>query len=516
MTRKQRCALDQPDTTHRPRRRAAAARLAVTATALWLAAVSPAPAAGPPKARGSVVWGDLTTNRLAGSAWFNASTTGSSGNLYVINDTANTLTRVDLLSGTTHTVGPTVMNPEVAGMALDTSTGIAYVSDVETPDQDHGLGWIDLTTGRITLIGKHVTSDNIWGLAYDSLHDVLYGADLDCPGGAGLSVVDRSTGASSCIGPFGAGATAAGLAYDPTTDTLYALDSLSLLSVNRATGAATVVGPHGIPVAVSQSALEYASDLGVLIASCDDGNVYTVDPATATSALLHAAVVPFPSGTVYVPSGGRLAAFGPFAGRLWDNGDTDFTQALSNGVPPGLTVRRTVLDDFEVPAGATWTLRHLRWRHVWDTRDVPAGRGADITVRANDPNGGGPGVAGPGAVIATANVRFYAETGSGREAFGRYEAASIAEFDPIVLGAGRYWLEWAVVGPDNNFVLANQGAIRDNQCWVDYQDGGGMQPSQLLFGIAYDLTWAIGNERLGIFADGFESGATGAWSAALP
>ncbi|MCU0304378.1 MAG: hypothetical protein MUC56_10015 [Thermoanaerobaculales bacterium] len=448
------------------------------------------------------------------------SATGSSGPLYVLDDNADTLTRVDLLDGGTTWVGPTGTPVSRAGMALDTSTGTAYVSDVQTRDGSYGLGWIDLWTGRITLIGPHVTSDNIWGLAYDSLNDVLYGIDRECPDGGsavdGLAILDRTTGASSCIGPFGAGATVFGLAYDSTGDTLYALDTTQLLAVNRITGVATVVGPHGINTLQGDSALEYAPDLGVLIASSDNGDLWTIDPGTGAGILLHSAVVPSPSGTVYVPPGARLAAFGPFPGRLWDNGDTDLAQALSNGVPPGLFARRTLLDDLEVPAGESWTLRHLRWRHVWDMVEPPAGSGAEIAVRANDPNGGGPGVDGPGAVVATATVRFFVDSKSGREAFGRFEALSIAEFDPIVLTGGRYWVEWAVIGPDNSFALANGGAIRDNQCWVDYQDAGGLQPSQTFWGTPYDLSWAVGETAIGVFADGFESGDPGAWAATAP
>jgi hypothetical protein len=559
---------------------------------------------GPPNAGGVVVWGDLTTNRLAGSAWAVAyrvgdwqtgqplypirenvatigvtldpgtywvewaanssflsgsyappvtilgqaatgnalafasgtwtpvidpgaaaapqgmpfiavgNTTGTAGTLYVINDDADTLSRVDLLTGGTIEVGPTGIDVSAAGMALDTSTGTVYVSDVETPDQYYGLGWVDLATGRISLIGKHVNSDNVWGLAYDSLNDVLYGVDRDCPGGDGLASVDRVTGAATCIGPFGVGAAVYGLAYDPTGDTLYALEISQLLAVDRATGVATAVGPHGITGLSGDAALEYAVDLGVLIASADDGDLFAVDPDTAVSTLLQSALVPSPSGTVYVPPGARLAAFGPFPGRAWDNGDTDLAQALSNGVPPGLFARRTLLDDLEVPAGETWTLRQLRWRHVWDTASVPAGAGAEIAVRANDPDGGGPGVDGPGAVIATAAVGFYVEVvAPNREAFGREVAESIAEFDPIMLGGGRYWVEWAVIGPDNSFALANAGAIRDNQCWVDYADAGGLQPSQAFWGTPYDLTWAVGETAIGVFADGFESGDPGGWAA---
>ena len=59
-------------------------------------------------------------------------------------------------------------------------------------------------------------------------------------------------------------------------------------------------------------------------------------------------------------------------------------------------------------------------------------------------------------------------------------------------------------------------AIRDNQCWVDYPDVGGLQPSEAFWGTPYDLAWAVGSVRLGLFADGFETGGVMAWSSALP
>jgi hypothetical protein len=94
--------------------------------------------------------------------------------------------------------------------------------------------------------------------------------------------------------------------------------------------------------------------------------------------------------------------------------------------------------------------------------------------------------------------------------------SSIAEFDPVALPAGRYWIEWTIVGPDNNFVPANQSALRDNECWVDYEDVGGLQSGTNQFGTPRDLAWAIGEAKIGIFADGFESGGTLAWSSATP
>jgi hypothetical protein len=113
-------------------------------------------------------------------------------------------------------------------------------------------------------------------------------------------------------------------------------------------------------------------------------------------------------------------------------------------------------------------------------------------------------------------VRFFAEAATGRTFFFRPEMWSIAEFDPVVLPAGRYWLEWAVIGPENNFVPANQSQILDNQCWVDYEDLGGLQPASSQFGAPGDLAWAIGDARIGIFADGFESGDTLVWSTTSP
>jgi hypothetical protein len=175
------------------------------------------------------------------------------------------------------------------------------------------------------------------------------------------------------------------------------------------------------------------------------------------------------------------------------------------------------MDDFTIPTGDTWTLRHFRWYHVWNLGATGGGNGVEILIRANDPNGGGTGIDGPGGVIATANATFLAGTGTDRVLFGRPLIMSIAEFDPIMLGAGRYWVEWAIVGDDNNFAAINGKAIRDNEAWVSWPDiGYPLSPVSVAHGIECDFAWALGEIDIGLFADNFEDGTLSAWSSWSP
>src|SRR5690606_39873010 len=171
------------------------------------------------------------------------------------------------------------------------------------------------------------------------------------------------------------------------------------------------------------------------------------------------------------------------ADDLWSNGsDTDGANGLSNATDVPFGFRRTVLDDFEVPAGETWDITGIRWLHLWNSFPPGSGTGLEILFRAD--NGGQ-----PGAEITTLLNGSLTEAATGRSWFGRAEVESESTFSTVSLGAGRYWFEATIVGPDNNFWMT--APVIGSPMWVNYADFGGLQPGFNIFGIDYDLYFVL-------------------------
>jgi hypothetical protein len=433
------------------------------------------------------------------------------GVFFAIDESSNDLYTINLDTAAATYIGPTIEDPSLSGMAYDPTTGLLYVSDITLPGPEWGLGYVDWASGAVTVIGSHVNTDNVHGLAFDGINNILWGADNQCGGTGGLATVDRGSGVSTCIGAFGTTPVGA-LAYDHMHDRLYGINYTHLVSIDRATGAATSIGAHGIALSGYQYGLEFVADRFTLYATTAAGDLYAIDPVTGASTLAGNTGLSAVSATAYVSH--RPPAFPPFPGMLHDNGDTDASNAYGNGIPPATPDRWTLLDDLNVPSGPI-SLRHFRWRHLWNTQTLPAGQGVQLWIRENNPNGGGPGIDGPGAVTAVPNVTFYAESMTGRTLFSRPEMWSTAEFDPIVLSTGRYWIEWHILAADVNYVLGNQTAVHENECWADFADMGGLQPCSSLW-THTDLVWSVGEMTTGIFQDGFESGNVAAWTTSVP
>jgi len=167
---------------------------------------------------------------------------------------------------------------------------------------------------------------------------------------------------------------------------------------------------------------------------------------------------------------------------LYDNGKTDGTNGYSNATVNVFGARRTLLDDFTLPDPVKVT--DIHWTHVWASGFTPPfGTGAEFDFRFD---AGG----APGAVFKTANVTSYTEIATGNIFFSRPEADSTAVFDPVPLAPGTHWFEGTVVGADNNFWLV-KATVTGSQCWVNYQDFGGLFPGSSIFGVAADLNFCL-------------------------
>jgi hypothetical protein len=171
-----------------------------------------------------------------------------------------------------------------------------------------------------------------------------------------------------------------------------------------------------------------------------------------------------------------------FADLLWDNGDTDGSNGYSNADRGAFGALRTLLDDFVVPDGG-WVLQDFHSYQIWNS--MPPGSGTDYSLSIRADAGGS-----PGAVIATAVTQSYSEAATGRVWFGRQEYETTYTFDDIPLGPGVYWIEGNVIGPENNFWMIRQ-QVTGSECWINYEDFGGMMPGSALFGGPADLSFKL-------------------------
>ena len=166
---------------------------------------------------------------------------------------------------------------------------------------------------------------------------------------------------------------------------------------------------------------------------------------------------------------------------LYDNGPTDGSNGYSNATAGVFGARRTLLDDFVLDQDST--ILDFHWTHIWNT--FPPGSGVGLEISFLSDAGGAPGVP-----LATATITGYSEVATGNTFFGRQEAASAVTMDGIDLGAGLYWFEATIVGPENNFWMI-QANVNNSECWVNYDDLGGMMPGTSQFGAPADLNFYI-------------------------
>jgi MYXO-CTERM domain-containing protein len=167
---------------------------------------------------------------------------------------------------------------------------------------------------------------------------------------------------------------------------------------------------------------------------------------------------------------------------LRDNGDTDGTGGYSMANESVFGAQRALLDDFEVQEG--WIIQDFHTLLVWDT--MPPGSGTDFYLELRPDAGGAPDPS-PG-IVTTGHI--YNEEATGREWFGRLEAAVSLEFDDVALDPGVWWFYGYVIGPENAFMMIRQD-ITLSECWVDYDDLGGLQPGTNISGFPADLPFQI-------------------------
>lgn len=171
---------------------------------------------------------------------------------------------------------------------------------------------------------------------------------------------------------------------------------------------------------------------------------------------------------------------------VYDNGLYDGTNGYSNAVANVFGFRRTLLDDFTVPAGGSLTVEGIRWEHVWSSGSNNATSPfLEILFRANSEGA-------PGATITSLiQISSYQETPTGDVQFGRPVEESIATFaTPQVFPPGTYWLEATIVGPENNFWLI-RSTTAGTPLWANYDDFSGLEPGTNVFSADADLSFCL-------------------------
>ena len=112
------------------------------------------------------------------------------------------------------------------------------------------------------------------------------------------------------------------------------------------------------------------------------------------------------------------------------------------------------------PGVHSWNITDFHWLHSWlvPNSNDPRGIGVEIAFYEDAPDANGPGHAGPGVLIASFATSDYQEKPTGRTANidgnTYHEMESSVNVAGPILDPGRYWVEFAIVGPDDNFAWA--------------------------------------------------------------
>jgi hypothetical protein len=157
---------------------------------------------------------------------------------------------------------------------------------------------------------------------------------------------------------------------------------------------------------------------------------------------------------------------------LWDNGDTDGFNGYSILASP----TRTLLDDFEVEG--TWQIDGLKCFCVAGPVNTPTvGFWSDLD---NEPD----------ELIEEAVIVDFNRENTGRTWFGYQEWEYQAEFEPVVLDEGRYWVEIGQSSGSNTFIMVKQD-YKLEEGWLNYQDYGYFMPFSQFWGTKTDMAWSI-------------------------
>lgn len=186
------------------------------------------------------------------------STQPSTGNLFglttFVSSPANSLIKINPITGVPTTVGPTGLQLVVEGdLAFNPLNGLLYgIQDAGSTGLVRNLFQINPDSGTATTIGSMNTQGDYSALAFNSA-GTLFTIDDGVTGNSLLHTIDPNTGqitdSKTMNVDLGGGV---GLTFDPITGTAYVGDGGQtgtglFYSLNVSTGFLTPIGPTGIP-----------------------------------------------------------------------------------------------------------------------------------------------------------------------------------------------------------------------------------------------------------------------------
>jgi hypothetical protein len=199
-------------------------------------------------------------------------TTGptKAGLLLAINDTTNSLIRIDPTTLAVTTVGPTGVTGDFGDLAYNPSSNVVYW----VPGRGNlNLYTINQSTGAASLVGSTGIADN-FALAYNSSNGKLYAQSRS----GDFYSIDPTTAAATLLGNNGI--SSGGLTYRSDTNQMILLEAGGgrFFTTNIATGSATLLANPGL--FVNNSDLTYDPDRNVYWVNDWSNQLYKYDATT--------------------------------------------------------------------------------------------------------------------------------------------------------------------------------------------------------------------------------------------
>ncbi len=179
------------------------------------------------------------------------------------------------------------------------------------------------------------------------------------------------------------------------------------------------------------------------------------------------------------------------ADLIYDNGDADGSNALSNIFSDADGLDRQVADDFILAGGPGWTINNVEMNYIWGSGIWWGASDYRVTFYADDADGG------PGTIISDQVSSDFTETLTGNIFFSSPEGISSINIVPVALAADTtYWVAIQPHGTSNGFQLTSAAGIDNingNEAWVRYPDitGPDYVSSSEFFYEFYDVAFRL-------------------------